>query len=84
MADDTRQRRPHILILGGGYVGMYTALQLDKKLRRDEATVTVIDPPPAMICFCTDGSWTWGSEKATSIGSVSVITATPLVSPGVR
>lgn len=44
MADETRQRRPHILILGGGYVGMYTALQLQKKLRRDEATVTVIDP----------------------------------------
>jgi NADH dehydrogenase len=36
--------RPHILIVGGGYVGMYTALRLQKKLRRSEATVTVVDP----------------------------------------
>jgi NADH:ubiquinone reductase (H+-translocating) len=38
------RQRPHILIVGGGYVGMYTALRLHKKLRRDEAMVTVIDP----------------------------------------
>jgi len=36
--------KPHILIIGGGYVGMYTALRLQKKLRRGEATVTVVDP----------------------------------------
>ena len=36
--------RPHILVVGGGYVGMYTALRLQKKLRRREATVTVVDP----------------------------------------
>jgi NADH:ubiquinone reductase (H+-translocating) len=36
--------RPHILIVGGGYVGMYTALRLQRKLRRHEATVTVVDP----------------------------------------
>ncbi|HEX7105795.1 MAG TPA: NAD(P)/FAD-dependent oxidoreductase [Acidothermaceae bacterium] len=41
---ETRPTRPHILVLGGGYVGMYTALRLQKNLRRDEATVTVIDP----------------------------------------
>ena len=39
---------PHILIVGGGYVGMYTALRLQKKLkrelRRDEVEVTVVDP----------------------------------------
>jgi NADH dehydrogenase len=40
----TGPERPHILIVGGGYVGMYTALRLQKKLRRGEATVTVIDP----------------------------------------
>ncbi|MFI6484732.1 NAD(P)/FAD-dependent oxidoreductase [Nonomuraea sp. NPDC050663] len=34
---------PRILILGGGYVGMYTALRLQRKLRRGEARVTVID-----------------------------------------
>ena len=36
--------RPHILIVGGGYVGMYTALRLQKKLRRSEARITVVDP----------------------------------------
>jgi NADH dehydrogenase len=37
-----------ILILGGGYVGMYTALALQKKLRPKEASVTVVDPQPHM------------------------------------
>ena len=36
--------RPHILIVGGGYVGMYTALRLQRKLRRGEADITVVDP----------------------------------------
>ena len=39
---------PHILIVGGGYVGMYTALTLQRKLRRGEATVTVVDPQSYM------------------------------------
>ncbi len=39
---------PRILIVGGGYVGMYTALRLLKKLRRDEAIVTVVDPKSYM------------------------------------
>jgi NADH:ubiquinone reductase (H+-translocating) len=33
-----------IVVVGGGYVGMYTALRLQKRLRRGEAEVTVIDP----------------------------------------
>ena len=37
-----------ILIVGGGYVGMYTALGLQKKLRSREASVTVVDPQPHM------------------------------------
>ncbi|HVK20607.1 MAG TPA: NAD(P)/FAD-dependent oxidoreductase [Actinokineospora sp.] len=37
-----------ILILGGGYVGLYTALGLQRKLRSGEASVTVIDPQPHM------------------------------------
>lgn len=37
-----------ILIIGGGYVGMYTALQLQSKLGRREASVTVVDPQPHM------------------------------------
>src|SRR5436309_5763717 len=37
-----------ILILGGGYVGLYTALGLQRKLRAGEASVTVVDPQPHM------------------------------------
>ncbi|MCK9895628.1 NAD(P)/FAD-dependent oxidoreductase [Frankia sp. AgB32] len=37
-------RAPHILIVGGGYVGMYTALRLARRLRKGEATITVVEP----------------------------------------
>ena len=37
-----------ILIIGGGYAGFYTAWRLEKKLRPDEAEVTVVDPRPYM------------------------------------
>lgn len=40
--------RPHILIVGGGYVGLYTALQLQKRLSRGEADITVVDPQAHM------------------------------------
>jgi NADH:ubiquinone reductase (H+-translocating) len=36
-------QRPHVLIVGGGYVGMYTALRLQRRLRPGEASVTVVD-----------------------------------------
>ncbi|MFI6595562.1 NAD(P)/FAD-dependent oxidoreductase [Nonomuraea sp. NPDC050536] len=36
--------RKHILIVGGGYVGMYTALGLRKLIRSGEVSVTVVDP----------------------------------------
>jgi NADH dehydrogenase len=39
-----RAREPRILIIGGGYVGMYTALRLQRRLRPGEAQITVIDP----------------------------------------
>ncbi|MFI5101629.1 MAG: NAD(P)/FAD-dependent oxidoreductase, partial [Actinomycetes bacterium] len=35
---------PRILVIGGGYVGMYTAMRLLRRLRDGEATVTVVDP----------------------------------------
>jgi NADH dehydrogenase len=38
----------HILVVGGGYVGMYTALRLQRKLKRDEARIVVLDPEPYM------------------------------------
>jgi NADH:quinone reductase (non-electrogenic) len=40
--------RPRILIVGGGYVGMYTALRLQRKLRRGEASITVVDAQNTM------------------------------------
>ncbi|MEV5576265.1 NAD(P)/FAD-dependent oxidoreductase [Spirillospora sp. NPDC052269] len=42
----------HIVIVGGGYVGMYTALRLQRRLRRElrrgEVVVTVVDPQSYM------------------------------------
>ncbi|MDI5971332.1 FAD-dependent oxidoreductase [Streptomyces sp. SL13] len=37
-----------ILVVGGGYVGMYTALRLQRRLRAGEAEVTVLTPDPYM------------------------------------
>jgi len=37
-----------ILIVGGGYVGMYTALRAQRKLSRGRAEIVVIDPQPNM------------------------------------
>jgi len=39
---------PRILIVGGGYAGFYTALKLEKHLRRGEAEVVMVDPLPYM------------------------------------
>jgi NADH dehydrogenase len=39
---------PRILIVGGGYAGFYTALKLEKHLRRGEADVVMVDPLPYM------------------------------------
>ncbi len=37
-----------ILVVGGGYAGFYTAWKLEKKLRRGEARIVVVDPRPYM------------------------------------
>jgi NADH dehydrogenase len=37
-----------ILIVGGGYVGMYTALHLQRQLSPSEALITVVDPQSYM------------------------------------
>jgi NADH dehydrogenase len=39
---------PRILVVGGGYVGMYAALRLQRKLKRDEAEIVVVGPQPYM------------------------------------
>jgi NADH dehydrogenase len=43
-ASSSAREGQRILILGGGYAGLYTALRLQKRLRRGEAHVTVVDP----------------------------------------
>jgi NADH dehydrogenase len=43
-SESTTGTIPRILIVGGGYVGLYTALRLGAKLQRGEAVVTVVDP----------------------------------------
>jgi NADH:ubiquinone reductase (H+-translocating) len=43
-----RGKSERILILGGGYVGFYAALGLQRRLRGGEASVTVVDPQPHM------------------------------------
>ena len=37
-----------IVIVGGGYAGFYAAWMLEKRLRRGEAQLTLIDPLPYM------------------------------------
>ncbi|WP_433158648.1 NAD(P)/FAD-dependent oxidoreductase [Kribbella sp. CA-247076] len=37
-----------ILVVGGGYAGFYAAWKLEKKLRKGEAEVVVVDPRPYM------------------------------------
>jgi NADH:ubiquinone reductase (H+-translocating) len=39
---------PHILVVGGGYVGMYTAYGLRRAARRGKVRVTVVDPRSVM------------------------------------
>ena len=37
-----------VLVVGGGYAGFYTAWGLERRLKRGEAEVTVVDPRPYM------------------------------------
>lgn len=37
-------RGAHVLVVGGGYVGMYVTLRLLKKMRHSELRITVVDP----------------------------------------
>lgn len=51
VATPTRPRPrsvPRILVLGGGYVGLYTALRLRRRLARRDVAITVVDPRPYM------------------------------------
>ncbi|HEY5833969.1 NAD(P)/FAD-dependent oxidoreductase [Streptomyces sp.] len=43
-----RGSTPRILVIGGGYVGMYTALRLQRKLKRGEAEILVVERQPYM------------------------------------
>src|SRR5687767_1098825 len=44
----TVSHRPVILVVGGGYVGLYAALRLQKRLSRGRAEIVVVDPQPHM------------------------------------
>jgi NADH dehydrogenase len=39
---------PRILVVGGGYVGLYVAMHLQRRLKPGEAKITVIDPKSYM------------------------------------
>ena len=39
---------PRILVAGGGYVGLYTALRLQRRMGRDDIALVVVDPRPYM------------------------------------
>lgn len=42
------QNRPRVLVVGGGYVGLYVALRLQKKIANAGGVVTLVDPLPYM------------------------------------
>lgn len=44
VSTNTGTRVPRILIVGGGYVGLFAALGLQRKLSPGEAHITVVDP----------------------------------------
>src|SRR5690625_2070780 len=46
-AERTR-KVPRFRVLGGGYVGLYTAMQIRKRMGRREAAIVVVDPRPYM------------------------------------
>ncbi|MCU1616445.1 MAG: FAD-dependent pyridine nucleotide-disulfide oxidoreductase [Frankiales bacterium] len=48
MAGSPAPSRPVILVVGGGYVGLYTALRLQRKLARGRAEIVIVDPQPHM------------------------------------
>lgn len=42
------QDRPRVLVVGGGYVGLYVAFKLQKKIAKAGGVVTLVDPMPYM------------------------------------
>lgn len=42
------QKHVHVLVLGGGFVGLYTALGLEKKLPPEKAVITLVNPESFM------------------------------------
>jgi NADH dehydrogenase len=42
------RKAPRILVAGGGYVGLYAALRLQKRMGKNDAAIVVVDPRPYM------------------------------------
>jgi NADH:ubiquinone reductase (H+-translocating) len=45
----TRTGAPRVLIAGGGYVGLYAALELEKRLEPGEADIVLVNPENYMV-----------------------------------
>jgi NADH:ubiquinone reductase (H+-translocating) len=45
----TRTGAPRVLLAGGGYVGLYTALELEKRLEPGEADIVLVNPENYMV-----------------------------------
>jgi NADH dehydrogenase len=47
-AQSRPRKAPRILVAGGGYVGLYTALRLQRRIGKNDVAIVVVDPRPYM------------------------------------
>lgn len=45
---ERHRKAPRILVAGGGYVGLYTALRLQRRMGKNDVAIVVVDPRPYM------------------------------------
>ena len=55
-------RAPRLLIVGGGYVGLYSALGLEKRLRPGEAEITLVSRRVFMVVVDPRTSLLWAGK----------------------
>lgn len=75
MTQPAAKRPTRILVIGGGYVGMYTALRLQKKLRRElrQARARRTESPEATSAHAADPAHTAGINTA----GVEIVVVSP-------